>query len=101
MITKLKLNTILAIEYLANVFLNNMNITQFIIIKGISVINEFTTKKIALEFPVKILLVYFSAKTVKLFGDCSKIAQKNMVMKAKKVTAINFSRVVFEYCIIL
>ena len=65
--------------------------------KGTIVINELMIKNTKLEFPVNTLSVYLLANTVKLFGACSKIAQKNIVIKAKKVTAMSLSRVIFEY----
>ena len=76
MMTKLVVNMMLASVYFLNVFLNNLNITQLMITKGVSVINELPIKKNKLALPIKTRLVYFLAKTVKLFGVCSNIAQK-------------------------
>ena len=43
--------------------------------------------------------VHASTYTVKSGDTVSKIAQKKIVRNAKKVTAINFSLVIFEYCV--
>ena len=73
--------------------------TQLMIIKGTNAINELMIRNVKLEFPVKTLSVYWLANTVKLFGDCSKIAQKKITMNEKKVTAISLSLVTLEYCV--
>ena len=59
MITKLKLNIILANLYVLKVFLNNLNMTQLMMTKGTNVKSELKIRKNKLASPVKTRLVYF------------------------------------------
>ena len=58
--------------------------------------NKFIIRNVTLVLPVHTLLVYSVEKMVNDPGACSKMAQKKIIKKQKKVMAIILSLVILE-----